>query len=480
MILLVAAKSGESFGERRVNFLQMPTEFGGREIGAAINDNHEFQHVFLSPLRGGFRFFFSRGLRPFDCAQGGRRAAFFCASRLEDDLGVLDHSRQQQRAAGQLGEEDMLVPGVCSLTNGAQAVESRDADAGGEVSIRASTDGSFFELPADLVGDGLRLLVERGDTGGALHGQAVDAAVDVQFAMLVEGLKGAHFSVKAGGLFGTFDADVDFGDGFGGNDVGARASANDAGIDGNSLLQVIEFRNYGNLAGEFEDGAVSFAGVEAGVGGDAFYRQGVIANTLARGLDGAALAGGGLEHEHGGGFASERFGDGPRRAAADFLVGNQKNGDRPGQPAVPGLESFDGKDHQRDAGLHVESAGAMQAAIGDATRHVSQSAQRINRIEMAKQENGLVSRVAGEIDLHVVGVFVGAVNPGTSAEGFESGGEQCAHAVAGEFAVAGRLDLDKFADRLDERVVARLEILQALAPEIGFGFFPGWHVSHDT
>ena len=53
----------------------------------------------------------------------------------------------------------------------------------------------------------------------------------------------------------------------------------------------------------------------------------VFADAFARGLHGAAPAGG-FEHEHGGGLSGQRFGDFARGIAADFFVGDQKDGDR--------------------------------------------------------------------------------------------------------------------------------------------------------
>src|SRR5579871_5715824 len=147
------------------------------------------------------------------------------------DSGAFDHSCEQQGSARQFGDDDVFVDGVGAFADAAQAVERGDADAGGEVSVRTAADGGFLELPINLVGDGLRFLVEGGDSGSALHRQTVNAAFDAEFAVLVEGLQGAEFSVEGGGLLGALDAHVDFCDGFGGDDVGARSSANHAGID---------------------------------------------------------------------------------------------------------------------------------------------------------------------------------------------------------------------------------------------------------
>ena len=69
-------------------------------------------------------------------------------------------------------------------------------------------------------------------------------------------------------------------------------------------VQIVQLRDGGDLARELEDGAVSFAGIESGVRGNAFHVQDVFADTFARGFDCAARAGW-FEHENGGGFSGQ-------------------------------------------------------------------------------------------------------------------------------------------------------------------------------
>jgi hypothetical protein len=113
---------------------------------------------------------------------------------------AFDHGGEEEGAAGQVGDEDVFVDGVGAGACAAEAVERGDAEGGGEVSVGASADGGFFEFPVDLFGDCLRFFVERGDARGALHGHAVDAACDGEFAMFVDGAQGAEFAVERGGL----------------------------------------------------------------------------------------------------------------------------------------------------------------------------------------------------------------------------------------------------------------------------------------
>ena len=76
------------------------------------------------------------------------------------------------------------------------------------------------------------------------------------------------------------------------------------GLTESPLLQIVQLRDGDDLAGEFEDGAVSLAGIESGVRGNAFHVQDVFADAFARGLYGTA-SGGGFEHENGGGFSGQ-------------------------------------------------------------------------------------------------------------------------------------------------------------------------------
>ena len=115
--------------------------------------------------------------------------------------------------------------------------------------------------------DLLSFFVERGDSGSSFHRHAVDATLDRELAVFVERLEGVHLAIESGGLFCILDADIDFNRGLGGDDIGARASADHAGIDRHSLLQIVELGDGGDLTGEFDDCAVSFAWIEPSVRG---------------------------------------------------------------------------------------------------------------------------------------------------------------------------------------------------------------------
>ena len=109
--------------------------------------------------------------------------------------------------------------------------------------------------------------------------------------------------------------------------------------------------------------------------------------------------------------------------------------------------------------------GPCMRSVGDVAGHGGESAERIDGVEVAEQQNGLELFAAGEIDLEAVGVVVGVVDAGVSADGFEASGEEGAHAVGGGLVVAGRFDFDELADGLDDLFLARFEVAQALGPD---------------
>ena len=107
----------------------------------------------------------------------------------------------------------------------------------------------------------------------------------------------------------------------------------------------------------------------------------------------------------------------------------------------------------------------MHSIIGDVARHGGESAQWIDRVEVAEQEDGLQLFAAGKIDLHAVGVVFGVVHASVSTDGFETSREECAHAVGSGLVVAGGFDFDELANGLDDLFLARFEVAQALGPD---------------
>src|SRR5579862_3571170 len=108
-----------------------------------------------------------------------------------------------------------------------------------------------------------------------------------------------HLAVETSSLFSVLDADVDFHCRLGSDHIRARTSTDHARIRRNSLLQVVEPGNGGDLTREFDNRAVSFARVEPGMGGDAMNRKRVVADAFAGSFDRTSRTRGGLKDKHG-------------------------------------------------------------------------------------------------------------------------------------------------------------------------------------
>src|SRR6266852_4100934 len=102
----------------------MPMELFLGQVRTLVDHNHELEHVS------------SFGSRP------------------------LDHSCQQERAAWQLCDQNVLVHRVRSLSDTTHAIECGNPDARSEISIRTSADSSLFKLPTDFFRNPLSLAVQ--------------------------------------------------------------------------------------------------------------------------------------------------------------------------------------------------------------------------------------------------------------------------------------------------------------------------------
>jgi hypothetical protein len=77
---------------------------------------------------------------------------------------------------------------------------------------------------------------------------------------------------------------------------------------------------------------------------------------------------------------------------------------------------------------------------------------------------------SGEIDLEVVAEIFGAVQMRAATDQGELFGEKSAYTIGGGFVVAGRFDFDKFADGLEECVLAGFEVVETVEVGLIFGF----------
>ena len=83
-----------------------------------------------------------------------------------------------------------------------------------------------------------------------------------------------------------------------GDDVRARASGDETGVEGESSGGAGEFADGNNLVGGLDDGGGTTLEVEPSVGGAAVNAQGVTAHALARRFAGTFVSGSRFKDEH--------------------------------------------------------------------------------------------------------------------------------------------------------------------------------------
>ena len=347
-------------------------------------------------------------------------------------------------------DHDGLVDGVGAFADCTHAIQGGDAQSGGEVAVGCATGSCFVQLKTEFGGKRVGLAVELDGAAGALHGRAVDGAGDGERAAVVLGFKRGELLLDAGAVGFAGDADIDFGPGFGGDDVGFAAAAGEADTDGEAALEVGPIAHSFDHTGKFADGAGAFGEVDAGVGGDSFDVNAPIAGAFAGGFVGEFL--GWFEDVDGRALRGEALGDGARDGTADFFIGVEKQNELAVEQGGFG-EELDGGEGHGDAGLHVERTGAPKAAVGDAEGHGFEGAEGPDRIQMTEEEDWLGG----------VGLGAGA-EPGfeddaegflpmqfdSAAQGFGVSGGEGHAGVDGGFVVGGGLNFDQAAEQVDE------------------------------
>jgi len=150
---------------------------------------------------------------------------------------------------------------------------------------------------------------------------AAEAAVNFEARAWESGTESAQTLLDAAHIRKVQSAEIEYGPGTLGNDVGARAALDFANICGDAAAKIIPLLDVLNLEREFVDGVDAFLGSESSVGSAAVNDDFGFADAFASCLDEAARAEGRFENKDGitaAGFGFEQL---SRGVAADLFVG---------------------------------------------------------------------------------------------------------------------------------------------------------------
>ena len=166
-----------------------------------------------------------------------------------------------------------------------QAVESRQADRGGEVAVRAAAGRALAEFQANRPGDGPGPSEEAGDLLGPLHRRPVEAAVDGQAGSRQVGAGLADRVLDHRGLFEGRGADIHAGRCAGRHHVRGRPAFDHADIHRDAGLVIGQGVEVEDLVGEFLDGADALSWLDPRMSRLPLDLDHEMANTLPRRLE---------------------------------------------------------------------------------------------------------------------------------------------------------------------------------------------------
>src|SRR5713226_6257476 len=181
----------------------------------------------------------------------------------------------------------MLARGMRAVADGAEAVEGGDAEGGGEISIRASTDGTFSQGEIHLLRESFGAGEEK-CAHFAFEWGAAEAAGDFKAGSPVKWSQSVQTALHRAHVGNPQGTQVKYSSGAFRNYVRARAAFDDAGIDGDAEAKIVPAFDARELPRQFVDGVDTFLWCETRVRGAAMHDQLGFTDSLARRLQQAA------------------------------------------------------------------------------------------------------------------------------------------------------------------------------------------------
>src|SRR5208337_422103 len=284
-----------------------------------------------------------------------------------------------------------------ALANRAHAIERRHTNAGRKVAVGTTTDRDLLQGKAEIAGDSPRQFEQSDDSHRSLQRRPIDAAFNLDLAVLVHGTKLPNLALHNRAVFFVRNAKIHFGDGFGSDHVGPGSAADDSYIESCTSLQVGQLRNGQNLMSEFDDCALSFLEIKACVRSLTSDLDDERSDPFARGLQSASRPGW-LAHQHRHTLLSHALSNRAGAFAASLFVGNQQHLHGPRKIAADFTHGIKSKYHLRNTALHVENARPIEPSVLLAPRHGQKRSQVVHGVEVPQQQQRIA--IAGTAEIH--------------------------------------------------------------------------------
>jgi hypothetical protein len=215
--------------------------------------------------------------------------------------------------------QGMLVDGVSSATDCAQAIENRYSECRTKITIAATAGRRFTDITINHLAKPLRKREQLTNRRRSLHRRTSDLASDIDLDSISRRPQPAHETTDAICLHQIRDPNVDKGVGFGSNHISASAPADDAYVNCRPQAWIAEALHILDDSGQLCDCTSTGLRIDTGVGGATPDRDLKTTYAFSRGFECSIETG--FEHQHCAYLSRRRLDEGARMYALDFFVG---------------------------------------------------------------------------------------------------------------------------------------------------------------
>src|SRR5713226_2223312 len=291
----------------------------------------------------------------------------------------------------------MFVRGMRAVADSAEAVESWNAERGGEVSVRAATDGAFAQGKIHLFRERLRA-GEESRAHFAFERRTVETAGGFKASSPIKWTQSVQAAFQTSHVGNAKRTQIEYHARAFRDYVHARAAFDYAGVDGDAAAKIIPSFDARDLPRQFVDSVDPFLRRETRMRGAAMHDQFSLADALAGRFQQAARAEGRLEDEDGVAAARFRFEESARGFAADLLVGSPKEDEASAKRHFRVLKRLQREKRLNDSGFHVKGSRAVSFAAFHSERHFGERPGGVDRIVVAQdQKLARTTRLRGRL-----------------------------------------------------------------------------------
>ncbi len=350
----------------------------------------------------------------------------------------------------------------------AEAVESWNAQRGGEISVRAATDGAFAQGKIHLFRERLRA-GEESRAHFAFERRTVETAGDFKASSPIKWPQSVQSALQVAHVGDAKGAQIEYSARAFRDDVGPRAAFDDAGVDGDAAAKIIPSFDARELPRQLVDSVDPFLRRKTRMRGAAMHDQFSFTGTLAGRLQKAARAEGRLEDEDR--IAAARFGfkNSARRFAADLLVGSPEEDDAFAKRHIRVVKRLQREKCLNDSRLHVKGSRAVSFAAFQSERHLCEGPGRVHRIVMAEDEElagrARFTRRMSNVEKIAAMFLCDSIH--AHVEFIPFLGDDAAATIGGGFFQAGRFRSHESAQRREHLRQTRLQEAQKLLGGMG-------------